>query len=131
MTYELSTVHIERNGKKIFLTQVEEFLVDNRSVYKYIYNVLDGKGGLKEPHIFYSETNVLNVVRGCGKKKKLESQLREARRKGDTKKIEEITNANLSLDEEDNIKSQILIMQNSEKATTSRPRRSTQQSRPG
>lgn len=93
MTYELSTVYIERNGKKIFLTQVEEFLVDNRSVYKYIYNVLDGKSGLQEPHIFYSETNVLNVVRGCGKKKKLESQLREARRKGDTKKVEEITNA--------------------------------------
>ena len=72
MTYELSSLYIDRPGFRLYLNQVEEFVVENKCVYKYVCFKEDKKGNLGSPHIFYSTTNALNIVRGCKKKKKLE-----------------------------------------------------------
>ena len=92
MTYELSTLYITRkDGTKVQLSQVEEFVVDNKSVFKYVCVKEDSKGNLGKPHIFYSTTNALNVVRGCRKKQKLQKELEIAKKNGWTKDVERIT----------------------------------------
>ena len=92
MTYELSTLHItKKDGTKLHLSQVEEFVVDNKSVFKYVCIKEDNKGNISTPHIFYSTSNALNVVRGCKKKKKLQKELETAKRNGWTKDVERIT----------------------------------------
>lgn len=93
MTYELSSLYIDRPGFRLYLNQVEEFVVENKCVYKYVCFKEDKKGNLGSPHIFYSTTNALNIVRGCKKKKKLEKELADAKRKGWTKEVERITKA--------------------------------------
>lgn len=93
MTYELSSMYFKKDGKTIHIAQVGETIVDNRSVFSYIYYVEDQYGNNWQPHMFYSCTNVLNVVRGCSKKKKLEGQLQEARRRGNTEEEKRLTRA--------------------------------------
>lgn len=94
MTYELSTLFInKKDGTKLRLSQVEEFVVDNKSVFKYICVKEDSKGNIGKPHIFYSTTNALNVVRGCRKKQKMQKELETARRNGWTKEVEKLTKA--------------------------------------
>lgn len=88
MTYELSSMFFKRNGKTIHITQVGESIIDNKSVFSYIYFVEDEYGRYLQPHMFYSCTNVLDVVSSCRKKEKLEKQLQEARRKSDREEIE-------------------------------------------
>lgn len=92
MTYELSTLCInKKDGTKLNLSQVEEFVVDNKSVFKYICVKEDSKGNLGKPHIFYSTTNVLLFFRTLKRKEKLMKQLSDARKIGDTKKIASLT----------------------------------------
>ena len=94
MTYELSDLYInQKDGVKLHLHQVEEFVVENRSVYKYICYKEDKKGNLSKPHIFYSTTNALNTVRGFRKKKKMQKELETAKRNGWTKDVERLTKA--------------------------------------
>lgn len=93
MTYELSTVYIKRNGKTIYITQVEEFIVENKSVYKYIYNVEDENGKLRNPHMFYSGTNILHIVRACRRKEKTEKQLEQAKKNGNKAEVARLTKA--------------------------------------
>lgn len=91
MTYELSTMFIRRNDCKVHISQVEEFVVDNKNVYKYVcFKEKNGEKGI--PYIFYSTTNALEIVRLCQRKAKLESQLEEAKRKGNQTKVQELTN---------------------------------------
>ena len=90
MTYELSTMFIKRGDATVHISQVEEFVVDNKNVYKYVC-FKERKGEKGVPYIFYSTTNALEIVRICQRKAKLESQLEDAKRHGDQSKVQDLT----------------------------------------
>lgn len=79
-----------KDGTKYIVTQLEQIVRDNKYVYKYMYQDIL-KNGKKGPSVIvYSDINVAAIVSNLSRKHKLENQLQNAKKNGDTKKVNEL-----------------------------------------
>ena len=88
--YEVRFSGERNNGEKFIITPVEEFLRDDKYVYKYIYNRIDSKGKVDAPIVFYSSNNISGIMSFVEKRNKLINELDEAIKKHNVKQAEEI-----------------------------------------
>lgn len=79
-----------KDGTKYIVTELEQIVRDNKYIYKYLYQDILKDGKLGPPVILYSDINVALIVDNLNRKNKLEKQLKEASKRGDTKKVNEI-----------------------------------------
>lgn len=79
MTYDLRTYYGRHaDGSKFKITQLQEFVRENQYVYRYVYTkqLPNEKYGI--PVIFYSSTNVAEIMSIAQNQSKLKKQLKES-----------------------------------------------------
>ncbi|HAB65935.1 MAG TPA: hypothetical protein DCE23_01075 [Firmicutes bacterium] len=78
-----------KDGTRYSVTLVREEIIENEYLYAYVYQRILNDNTYSEPIIFYSKTNIALTLSRLKQKRKLEKELQDAIRKGDTKKADE------------------------------------------
>ncbi len=91
MVYDNTTLFGDRkDGTRYRITLVDELVVENKSMFRYVYQRVDSSGKLGVPVIIYCSNNINGIVNAINQIEKIKKQAQDELRRGNREKYNEL-----------------------------------------